>query len=230
MRKNGKTAFWTVLRAWLCLFLILIVTVAFFFYKMIPVLISYADSTAETIMLNAANEAVINILRDENITYDQMAILSRNQDGDVKSLEIDVYKINYLKSQISNEISKIIGNREEYKLSIPLGNFFDTPYTVGLGPRLDFNMKMTTTAIVDFEHEFKSAGINQVLHLINIKIHIKGGFVVAWYKGGISVDTTAIAAQTVIVGATPDAFTNVVENQDDMTAGYINDYGAVAGD
>lgn len=230
MQKSHKNTFYIILRSWLCLLLIIIVAVGFSYYKMLPVIISYAKSIAETEMLNSANEAVIKILDENGISYDEIAKLSRDENGNVKSLEIDVYKINNLKSRISSEIAKIIANREEFKLQIPLGNFFDTPYTVGIGPRLPFNMKVTTTAFVDFEHEFKSAGINQVLHLINIKINIHGSFVVAWYKGGISASTTAIAAQTVIVGAVPEAFTNVIESQNDLTAGLINDYGASVGD
>ena len=197
---------------------------------MLPVIKRYAESVAETVMLNSANEAVITVLKDEDITYDEIAKLSRAEDGTVQSLEIDVYKINNLKSRISNEISRIIGGREEYKVSIPAGSFFDTPYTSGIGPKIPFKMQMTTTAFVDFTHEFRSAGINQVLHLIHIKINIRGSFVTAWYTGGISTQTTAIAAQTVIVGATPDAFTNVIEDVDDNTAGLINDYGALTGE
>ncbi len=230
MQNRRKNGFLNILRAWLCLMLILLIIVGFGFYKALPVIIAYSKSVAETAMLNSTNEAVIKILDDAGFSYDQIAKLSRNSEGQVTSLEIDTYKINYFKSRISSEISKIIAEKEEFKIEIPLGNFFNTPYLVGIGPLLKFNLKMTTTAFVDFEHEFKSAGINQVLHLINVKIRINGSFVVAWYKGGVSAATTAIAAQTVIVGATPDAFTNVVENQDDMTAGYINDYGAVAGD
>ncbi len=230
MQKSNKKTLNLVLRAWLCFLLILIFAVGYSYYKMLPVIISYSKSVAETEMLNSANQAVIKILDDEGITYNEIAKLSRDENGEVKSLEIDVYKINNLKSRISGEISRIIADREEFEISIPLGNFFDTPYTAGIGPKIRFNMKMTTTAFVDFEHEFRAAGINQVLHLINIKIKIKGSFVVVWYTGGVNATTTAIAAQTVIVGTTPDAFTNVIENQDDMTAGLINDYGAVAGD
>ena len=197
---------------------------------MLPVIKRYAESVAETVMLNSANEAVIAVLKDEDITYDEIAKLSRAEDGAVQSLEIDVYKINNLKSRISNEISRIIGGREEYKVSIPVGSFFDTPYTSGIGPKVPFKMQMTTTAFVDFTHEFRSAGINQVLHLIHIKINIRGSFVTAWYTGSITTQTTAIAAQTVIVGATPDAFTNVIEDVDDNTAGLINDYGALTGE
>ena len=43
----------------------------------------------------------------------------------------------------------------------------------------------------------------------------------------IETKTSVIAAQTVIVGKTPDAFTNVVESEKDNTGGLINDYGAM---
>ena len=80
---------------------------------------------------------------------------------------------------------------------------------------------------MNFSHEFKSAGINQVLHIVMIDMDIRGGLIMTGYSGGISVSTSAMAAQTVIVGTTPDAFTNVIENEQDNTAGLINDYGAV---
>ncbi|MBQ3058019.1 MAG: sporulation protein YunB [Clostridia bacterium] len=228
--KLSKKSILTAIRAWLCLLLALLIVFGVSYYKMLPVIKRYAESVAETVMLNSANEAVIAVLKDEDITYDEIAKLSRAEDGAVQSLEIDVYKINNLKSRISNEISRIIGGREEYKVSIPVGSFFDTPYTSGIGPKVPFKMQMTTTAFVDFTHEFRSAGINQVLHLIHIKINIRGSFVTAWYTGSITTQTTAIAAQTVIVGATPDAFTNVIEDVDDNTAGLINDYGALTGE
>lgn len=230
MIKRYKGSFLTAVRSWLCLFLVLLIIFCIAFFKVLPVVVSYAEGVSETLMLNSSNEAVLAVLKDENITYDNIAKLSRNAEGQVNSLEIDTYKINALKSRISNEISKIIDGREEYEISIPVGNLLNTPYTMGFGPRIPFKIKITTTAIVDFEHEFKDAGINQVLHLINIKIDIKGTVVAAWCRKSVNVKTTAIAAQTVIVGAVPDAFTNVIENPDDMTAGLINDYGALAGD
>ena len=172
MAKNFKKSLFTALRAWLILALIVVIALVFSYFKMLPVIKRYAESVAETVMLNSANEAVIRVLENESISYDEIAKLTRSDDGAVQSLEIDVYKINNLKSRISNEISKIIENREEFKIAVPLGNFFDTPYTSGIGPKIPFNMKLTSTAFVDFTHEFRSAGINQTLHLIHVKIKI----------------------------------------------------------
>lgn len=230
MAKNIKKSVITALRAWLCLLLVFVLILGLSYFKTLPVIKRYAESVAETVMLNSANEAIVRVLQKEGISYDEIAKLSRAEDGAVQSLEIDVYKINNLKSRISNEISKIIENREEFKVKIPVGSFLNTPYTSGIGPKIPFDMQLTSTAFVDFTHEFRAAGINQTLHLIHIKINIRGSFITAWYTGSISTETTAIAAQTVIVGATPDAFTNVIEDINDNTAGLINDYGALAGE
>ena len=87
--------------------------------------------------------------------------------------------------------------------------------------------KPRAVAFVDFEHEFRSAGINQVLHRVVVNIKINGSLIVAGYKRTISTKTSAIASQTVIVGKIPQNFTNVIEEESDNTAGLINDYGAV---
>ena len=199
----------------------------YIYYKMQPIILRYAESVAETVMLNSANEAVVKILKEKGFDYNKIALLTQNDEGKIISLEIDTYKINYFKSAISNEISNIIANRERYTVSIPIGTFLSNTYTTGLGPDIDFKMQMTSTAFVDFENEFRSAGINQVLHRIMVKIKICGSLIVAGYKRSITVNTSAIAAQTVIVGSIPQNFTNVIENEDDNTAGLINDYGAI---
>lgn len=196
-------------------------------YKMHPVIMTHAVSIAETIMLNSANEAVIKILKNENITYNDIVKLTNNNDGYVTSLEIDIYEVNYLKSRISNEVARIVASKEHYDLGIPIGTFFNNDFTNGFGPKVKFNMQVTTTAFVDFTQKFESAGINQVLHIITVDIVIKGNLVIAGYNKSIETKTSAIAAQTVIVGKSPDAFTNVVESPTDNTGGLINDYGAI---
>lgn len=192
-----------------------------------PIVLRYAESIAETIMLNSANEAVVKVLEQKEYDFKEIAVLSKNDNDEIISLEMDTYKVNFLKSLISNEISHIINERERYSVAIPVGTFLANTYTTGLGPDINFKMQMTSTAFVDFEHEFRAAGINQVLHRVVIKIKICGSLIVAGYKRSITTNTSAIASQTVIVGKIPQNFTNVIEEESDNTAGLINDYGAV---
>ncbi len=197
------------------------------FYKMRPVILRYAESAAETLLLDASNKAILDILSEQNVSYNDIVSLSREESGRVTSLETDIVKINSLKSLISNRLSGIISENEYYDLYIPLGTFFSSTYTSGYGPKIHFKMQLTATARVNFSHEFKAAGINQVLHIVMVDMDISGSLVITGYNGGISVKNQAMAAQTIIVGTTPEAFTNVIESEQDNTAGLINDYGAV---
>ena len=223
LRKNKKYKLRIFFIFLLCISVLLGIT----FHKMHPVIIRYAVSVAETIMLNSANEAILKILEENNDSYDDIVRLTTNDEGYVTSLEIDVYEVNRLKSNISNATASIIEEEEFYDLAIPIGTFLGNTYTTGFGPSLKFKMQLTTTAFVDFRHEFKSAGINQVLHIIMVDIDIEGSLIITGYNKGISASTSAIAAQTVIVGKSPDAFTSVIESQTDNTGGLINDYGAI---
>ena len=215
-------------RVILIFFLIaVIIILSVTYYLMQPIILKYAVSVAEAIALNSANEAIVDVLNSNQVSYGDIVTLTQNDDGYVTSLEINVLQINNLKSKISSRMAKIIAEEERYEFSIPLGSFFGNSYTNGIGPDIKFNMQITTTCFVDFSHEFKSAGINQVLHIVNVNIDVKGNFVIIGYNRGISASTSAIAAQTVIVGKTPDAFTSVIESPTDNTGGLINDYGAI---
>ena len=226
MRKRyRKHRFPRVILIFFLIAVIIIMSVTY--YLMQPIILKYAVSVAETIALNAANEAIVEVLNSNQVSYGDIVTLSQNDEGYVTSLEINVLQINNLKSEISRRMAKIIEDEEQYELRIPLGSFFGNSYTNGIGPDIKFNMQITTTCFVDFSHEFKSAGINQVLHIVNVNIDVKGNFVIIGYNKGISASTGAIAAQTVIVGKTPDAFTSVIESPTDNTGGLINDYGAI---
>lgn len=207
--------------------LVISVIITVCFYKMRPVILRYAESAAETLLLDASNKAILDILNEQNVSYNDIVTLSREESGRVTSLETDIVKINSLKSLISNRLSEIIAGKEYYDLYIPLGTFFSSVYASGFGPKMHFKMQLTATARVNFSHEFKSAGINQVLHIVMVDMNISGSLVITGHSGGISVSNSAMAAQTIIVGTTPDAFTNVIESEQDNTAGLINDYGAV---
>lgn len=214
----------------LFLFLIFVLIICIIFgvlySKMRPIILRYAVSEAETIMLNAANNAVLGVLENENFSYDGIVNLSTDGEGYVTSLKIDIYEINILKSKIANSTNELIMKNDRYGFYIPFGTFLGEDLFTSKGPDIRFDMQLTSTVFVDFAHEFKAAGINQTLHTVKVNIKINGSLLVSGYNKPISVSTSVIAAQTVIVGNSPDAFTNVIENEDDNTAGLINDYGS----
>ncbi len=163
-------------------------------------------------MLNIANRVINEQMDTQSITYNDIVKLTKNDQQNITALEIDIVKINKLKSVISSEIAKAVTGDTKYTVSIPIGTLLGSEYTLGFGPSVKFKMQISVNVVTDFESNFYSAGINQVLHQILIKVSIGGNLVIPWNHAGFSTQTTVIAAQTVLVGLTPDAYTNVLEN------------------
>ena len=214
-----------VLKRWLVLILCVTVFALLCANSIKPFVFTYAKSEAETIILNATNEAVLKILEQNSITYDSISNITRDSSGNITGIEIDIGQINLLKSCVSNEISKIVSDKNKYCLNIPLGTLFGSEYTTGYGPRIKFKMQLTETAILDFESLFTSAGINNVLHQIIIKIDVNASVLMMGCTDSFSVSTTVIAAQTVISGKVPDSFTNVIEQPNNDLADEVFNFG-----
>lgn len=201
------------------------------YFSVRKIIINSAKNKAVTLVLNIANRVINEQMETEEITYNDIVRLTKNNEQNITALEIDIVKINKLKSVISSEIARAVTGDNEYTVGIPIGTLLGSEYTLGFGPSVKFKMQISVNVVTDFESNFYSAGINQVLHQILIKVSIGGNLVIPWNHAGFSTQTTVIAAQTVLVGLTPDAYTNVFENYSNeedeaRTVDDIFDFGA----
>ncbi len=227
MKFLRKRHTFSVAKRWFVALLCFCIVLISCFVSVKPFVFMYAKSSAETIILNAANQAVLNVIEKNDITYSNLSNVSRDASGIITGIEIDIEKVNILKSQISNELSQIVSDNNKYDLFIPLGTLFGNEYTTGYGPKIKFKMQVTETAILDFESKIEAAGINNVLHQIIINIDIRANVLMMGYTDGFSVSTTALAAQTIIAGTVPDSYTNVIEYPENDLADEIFNFGDV---
>lgn len=221
-RIRGNRATVRIVAVFLC------VAVLLFLYcqRIRPLILRCAVSKAESMFLAAADRAVVQILSEENIRYEDIVLLSLNTEGAVTSVQTDIVKINTLKSRISDTLARLIEEKEFYDVEIPLGSFIFPTLTDAWGPRLRFRMQLTATARVNFSHEFKSEGINQVLHCVMVDMDVGGSLIVLGHSRSLCAATSVFAAQTLIVGSVPGAFTEVNQGAAQDIAGTLNDYGA----
>ena len=213
-----KSVIKSVIIRWLTVFFVIIVLIAVCLFRARPIIISYAQSHAKSLMISAFDEAVIAALASLDYKYDDMAVVSRTSDNNVSSIEIDYQKLNILRAKISQMISENSAKKSENILHIPLGSLIGSEYTAGYGPKLKFKLQFSQTPILDFESNFSSAGINSIFHQIIIKAKLSCSIIMLGADKSFSVNLTAIAAQTVITGAVPDSFTNVVETPESNVA------------
>ena len=194
------------------------------YIKMRPLVYIAARSQAETVMLNAASHSMLRILQENNIGYNDISKISKDSDGNVNGVEIDIKNIALLKNSISSAIPNEIAKNEFYDVFIPLGTLTGLEITANMGPMIKIPMQLTSTVIVDYENKFITSGINNTLHQILINIELKCNIIMFGFSKGFSVSTTEIAAQTVIVGVTPDTFTCVTETPRDDIADDLFNY------
>lgn len=205
--------------------IILIIIIIFGDSRVRKILDDYSTSYAQNILINVANESITELFEENSLSYGDIVKLSRDDTGKVTSLEIGIEKLNLIRSKISVKINEKLLNRSNYLIKVPIGTFMGYEFTVGRGPKIPFKMNLAGTVIADFESNFVDAGINQVLHQIIIKIKMNGKVLIPWYNSSFTSEITAIAAQTVIVGITPDAYTNVTESGTDGIADDIFNFG-----
>lgn len=212
---------------WGVLVLTLCIIAGIVFIRLKSLIFTAAKSRAETLLINSANRAVLNVLEENGVAYDDISAVSRDSDGNITGIEIDIVRINTVKALIAEETARIADGEEYYRFTIPLGTLSGIEALTGIGPRITFRMQMTQTVWVDFESVFEQAGINQTLHRILINTDISAGVLMLGCTESFSVNTSTIAAQTVIVGEVPGAFTQVIEGEDGDVVSDIFDYGVL---
>ncbi len=172
------------------------------------------------------NEAILSELESGGVDYESLVTLSRNGDGEVVSVESNIVNINRLKTEVAERIEREIERMSAINIEIPIGTLLGIQLLHGRGFNVGMSVKpfgYTTTSIIS---EFSEAGINQTLHRIVIEINTNVDAVIPGISTRVPVTTSIIAAETVIVGRVPDAYTHVITESEDL-AGEINDFGAV---
>lgn len=208
---NRNNRIKSVVIRWLFVVLSIIIALFFLLTRSRPIIISYAQSHAKALMITAFDNAVKGAIMSLDYKYSDMSVVTRGADNSVSSIEIDYQKLNILRSEISNRISAESQKNSDNTLYIPLGSLLGSEYTVGYGPKIKFKLKFSQMPVLDFKSNFSSAGINSIFHQIIINADLSCSIIMLGADKSFSVNLTAIVAQTVISGAVPESFTNVVE-------------------
>lgn len=183
-----------------------------------------AKSTATYLI----SEAICRRMADEKLLYSDIVSFERNADGQINALTTDIVKINQLKAQLSMDIIENLNKDNRTQLRIPLGNLTHSSFLVGKGPSIPITFVPVGAATTEFKSDFSSAGINQTHHQIYIEVHVALSVLMPLRSVSEEVTTSVCVAESVIVGAVPEAFTNVqnIGNADDSISSDVVDFGA----
>ena len=223
-QKRGKLLFVTAVTLFTTLSAAIFVDM-----QLSPMVRTAAASTASATATYVISETVCRCIDEEGVDYNDLVTFEKDSEGRITALKTDIVRMNKLKSVLGVEIYKSLSKIDEKKISIPLGTIINNGILAGKGPRIKISIRPVGAVVTNFENAFESGGINQTNHRIMINIQVSFSVIMPFRSVSETVETSVCAAETVIVGAIPEAFTNVenygIPDGDDIS-GYVVDFGA----
>lgn len=177
-----------------------------------------SDSTfMETVITQAELETkssannIINTAIQE--TIDEMKISSSDfiikENSDISSISANTVLINEFCSNISNKISDYFKLEYENIIEIPVGSLFGIEWISNIGPSIGFNIMPSKEALVNYNTEFNSVGINQSNFKIWIDINTTVRIINPLQKKEIEFNRKVMIVDTVINGVVPENYMNI---------------------
>ena len=189
-----------------CVFLILIIIFILVDIAIRPVVKENAKYIVKNEVTIMINECVGDYISENNIVYNDLITVSLNDKKEVTTVETNTIAINKLKADITNAIANELKDSRGEKIRVSLGNLLDSYILDHIG--IEFQVKLTDYGFIetDILSEFKSTGINQTLHRINLKIKVDVNINVGTLYQTETVETEILLTETVLVGNVPDMY------------------------
>lgn len=193
----------------LCIVLVVLcIGVLLFFYlqrNVTRVLISISEATMRASTTVAVNDAVYYTLSDE-MRYEDLVTVTRNEQGDIVSVAADALKINKIARDTASISQSNLKNLSLNGIPVPLGALTGIEAFAGVGPRIQFRIIPVSSVACAFSSKFESVGINQTKHSIYLSVIADIHIVMPSKTKRFSVTTEILVGESVIIGRVPDTF------------------------
>lgn len=169
-------------------------------------------TVAQSKVEDIASRAIHLAVRDASAEcggYSDIVDVYRTTDGRIQSLSLNAANANKLKSEIALKTLDYLDENENTSISIPIGNFTNSNFLVGVGPAVKLKVMPCSIADIDFKSSFTQAGINQVRHTVNVTVKVNIGAFLPNYEETTDITTTAIVTEAVIIGDVPQTYLNL---------------------
>lgn len=176
--------------------------------------LSLANARARALAVTALNSAADEVISG-GVGYDELMIVSRDDNGQVRLIQANTRALNQLATAVSLNAQARLGAIENQSVLVPLGSALGVPLFAGTGPGLRVEILPVGTVVSSVKTEFQTAGINQTRHRVILTLHADVRLVIPTGAATVSVVTEVAIAESIIVGEVPDSFVDV-NNENDM--------------
>ena len=171
-----------------------------------PMVVLAAQAQARNAITAVAEETVVEDLAARGVRYDDFVTIQRDSAGAITALTTDMAALNLLRSQLVADVLAALEGVDVSQIQVPLGSLVDLDILWGLGPTLKVHAMTVGTVDGEFFSEFTSAGVNQTLHRVCLKLTVPLTLMLPGGAVETVSETELCVAETVIVGQVPQAF------------------------
>lgn len=168
--------------------------------------ITQAEIETKSSANNIINTAIQETIDEMNISSSDFII---KENSDISSISANTVLINEFCSNISNKISDYFKLEYENIIEIPVGSLFGIEWISNIGPSIGFNIMPSKEALVNYNTEFNSVGINQSNFKIWIDINTTVRIINPLQKKEIEFNRKVMIVDTVINGVVPENYMNI---------------------
>lgn len=187
-----------------------------------PMIQTMAAYQAQLLATRAINDAVMNVISEEEVVYNTIIDIAHGNDGDVASISTDMITMNRLKAQITNKVTDYLMQNPKDTLYIPAGTLLGSDLLSGRGPDVEIKVLPVGSVHSEIYNNFSAAGINQTLHQIMLSIEADISAVMPFYTVKTKVHTNICIAETIIVGKVPASYTDINGDMSDLLDQFNN--------
>ena len=222
-RRNRKKRF---LLLFLALLSTLLVICRFSFY---PYIEAYAESESKKRLTALSAEKISEVLSKNGYGYEDLIRLSYTAEGRLATAQINTPLLNLLRQEIAKEILSALKNHTlavRVPTSILLGTVLLSSTRGGITVHLECAESMSAS----FFSRFEECGINQTRHLVTFDFSLELCLLLPMRYKTITVLSSVVAVETLIIGEVPDSFTDIdrlTDSVDEISIDDAVDFGSV---
>ena len=139
----------------------------------------------------------------QNTNYEDFVIVRYDNEGKMTFFQVNSINVDLFARKVTALIREEMSKFENDGINIPIGTVSGIPFLSDLGPEITLNILNLGVVDADFTSEFISAGVNQTIHRLYMKIIVNMKIILPGYSLSFDNSSTVIICESVIVGDVP---------------------------
>lgn len=176
--------------------------------EVLPTAIKVSQKYATNIISQEINKSVERTITSLRLHTNDFFNKNVNKDTNKTYLDVDTILINNVCAKVSDELSKNLKNINDTKIDLPIGVFSGISAFSEFGPPFTVSLSSIGDAIVDYETNFQSVGINQINFQVYLNISCSISIINPMYKKDIDVSRKLMLVNTIFDGEVPKTYLN----------------------